>query len=221
MIVNYWLLSIALLLLWLPRQWLRFGTQFIRKPKPRPRPRDRVLRNPRNPGDISLRFREEVAKPRNWLDLVRAVVAALVIEHACFEQAAGAGRGVAIQIFLIQAAIYVVAVLIQTIRLEGRLTLAAPVFFVSGLSVALMGWMPTLFACIAIWVVNIMLPGAASFLFVFSGLQMIFGVFLARLPLRDAGLAAGLTMLPVLFSLTTKRRLIQLSRKTKPGAKKS
>jgi hypothetical protein len=213
-IVNFWLLSIAVLLLWLPRQWLRFGGEFIPLPKSSRR-RKRDNSNPRNPGDVSLRFKEEFKKPRNWIDLMRAAAGAVAIEHGCFEKAVGAPKETATQIFVCATAIYVVAVLIQTIRMEGRLTLAAPVFFVLGLSFGIIGGMAALFACIMVWVINLVLPGSSMFLVAFAGLQVCFALLLARLPVRDAALAGGLAVLPVVFSLVTKRRLVQLSKKSK------
>lgn len=212
MIVNYWLFPIALLLLWLPRPWLRFGTQFI--PGAQTKRGDRHT-NARNPGDVSLRLRNEMAKPRNWLDLVRATVGSLVIGYAGLLAEPGALPEVHTQIFIIKCVVFVVAVLIQMVRFEGRLTLAPPIFFVFGLSFGLIGWMAACFAIVAICVVNLVLPGPASFLFVFCGLQAIFGVLFARTSFRESMLAAGLSLFPVVFSLTTKRRLMQLSKKSK------
>lgn len=213
MIINFWLLPVALVLLWLPRQWLRFSSRLIPKPK---RTREDRIRNARNPGDVSLRFREELLKVRNWLDLVRAGTGAYLVKFVCFTAAADASRDTLTQIFAIQLTIFVVALFIQMIRLEGRFSLAAPIFFSFGLSYALIGLMPTLFACIAVWCINLVLPNPTAFLIVFAGLQGVFGFMLARMSVRDVAVAVGLTMLPVAFSLMTKRRLIQLNKRTKP-----
>jgi len=211
-IINYWILPIALVLLWLPRQWLRFGTRYI--PGAQSRRPDRHA-NARNPGDVSLRLRQEMAKPRNWIDLVRATVGSLVIGYSALQAAPEAHPDVHTQIFMVKCIIFVVAVLIQMVRFEGRLTLAPPIFFVFGLSFGLIGWMAACFAIVAICVFNLVLPGPASFLFVFSGLQAVFGVMFARSSFRETMLAAGLSFFPVVFSLMTKRRLMQLSKKSK------
>lgn len=212
MTIDFRLLPVVLILLWLPRQWLRLGTKYI--PKGKSRAKDRMS-DPRNPGDVSLRFREESAKIRNWIDVVRAAAGAYGVKYACFAVEPGAGKETVLQMFLLQVVILIVAVLIQTIRLEGRFSLAAPVFFVFGVSCATLGWMPTLFAVVAIWMINLVLPNPALFLVGFATLQGVFGVFLARLSNRDVALVVGVTLAPVLFSLLTKRRLIQLNKRTK------
>lgn len=177
--------------------------------RPAPEARDR--------SDTSLRFREVMTQSRNWVDFLRAAVAATAVNQACFEMAPDAPVESGAWIFAIECAIYVVAVLVQTMRFEGRLVLTAPVFFILGLSFGLLGWQAALFACILIWVLNIALPGASMFLFVFAGLQLCFGLLLPGSSLGEAGLAAALAMLPLLLSAVTKRRLTNLSKKIKPA----
>ncbi|MET0263414.1 MAG: hypothetical protein ABW223_10985 [Rariglobus sp.] len=210
MIVNYWILPIALLLLWLPRQWLRFGGKVIKVAQPRRRDRGDGLTR-----DESVKAREEFSKPRNWVDLLRAAAGSVAVGYACFEPGPDAARSVGTQIFVVEALILIIAVLIQTVRIEGKLSLTAPIFFLLGLSFGVIGWKAALFACVAIWIVNLVLPGSGIFLFVFAGLEICFGILLSRLPVRDAVLAALLTILPVIFSAALKRRLVRLSRKTR------
>lgn len=212
MIVDFWLLPLVVILLWLPRPWLRGRDKRASSGGERRGDRNRVAREP---GDVSLHFKDEVKKPRNWLDLTRAAAGAFMLEHVCFEQAPDAASGVDTWIFLTKGAICVVAVLIQMIRLEGRLTFSAPVFFVGGLGLGILGWLPGLFAWVAIWVINLVLPGPSSFLFLFSGLLGVFGLALSSGPSRDNALAAGLSLFPVIVSLMTKRRLVQLGKRTR------
>lgn len=212
MIVHPWPLLVALVLLWLPRRWLRFGDRLLPRSGERDRDGSRI---PREPGDVSLQFTKEAKKPRNWLDFTRAAVGAYMLHRSCFAHAPDAAPDVGTSIFLGQVAIFVVAVLIQMIRLEGRLTFSAPVFFIGGLGLGILGWLPGLFAWVAIWVINLVLPGPSVFLFLFSGLLGVFGFFLSSEPWRDTALAAGLSLLPVVVSLMTKRRLVQLGKRTK------
>lgn len=210
MSVNYWLLPIALLLLWFPRQWLRFGGWISKTRRP---PEDKSARDVR---DVSLKYSVEFKKSRNWVDFFRAIAGSLAISYGCFSYEPGASRMASEQIFTLQAAIFVIAVIIQTIRIEGKFALVAPVFFLLGLSFGIVGWKAAAFACIAVWTINLTLPGPVSFLFVFAGLEVCFGLLLPRQASpRAAMLAAALAILPVLFSALTKRRLVRMNKKTK------
>lgn len=219
MIINLWLLPIALLLLWLPRQWFRFGgkvTALAGAPKNASGKRRR--RSPteeRDKTDVSLKLKDELAKVRNWIDLVRALIGGIALTHVCFSVAPDAAKGVSVQILVIESVILVVAVLIQTIRLENRFSLVAPVFFILGLSIAIIGWKAAVFAIVGVWTLNLVLPSAGVFLFFFAVLEICFGFLLKGAALTSVALAAGLSMLPVIFSAVTKRPLVRLNKKTK------
>lgn len=208
-IINYWLLPIALVLLWLPRQWLRFGGRVFAEPR-----RRRVDHDEHDQRDVSLKYREEFTKSRNWIDFLRAIAGSLAISYCCFENGA-VDKAVDARIFVLQCVVLIAAVLIQTIRHEGRFSLVAPVFFILGLSFGLIGWKGGLFASITIWTLNLVLPSAGVFLFVFAGIEICFGLLLSKVPLRFALLAAALAILPVLLSAVTKHRLVRFSKKTK------
>lgn len=209
MTVNYWLLSVALVLIWLPRQWLRFGGKVITGPRRRPE----VPRDERHIRDVSLHARVEFAKPRNWIDFFRAIAGSLAVAYLCFDKIPGAPRSADTKIFVIETAVFVIAVLIQTIRLEGRFALVAPVFFILGLSFGLIGWQAALFACIAIWTLNLVLPNTGLFLFVFAALEVGFGLLLSRMSPGPVIVAAALAILPVVFSAASKRPLVRLNKK--------
>jgi hypothetical protein len=210
-IVNIWLLPLAVLLLWFPRQWLRFGKK-LNLTRPRRRRSEKEVRDAE---DISVKLKDEFRKVRNWVDLVRAAVGSIGLCMVCFRVAPDAPRNVAINIFLIQAAVLAIGVLIQTVRVQPRLTLVAPLFFALGLSFGLVGWPAALLACVAIWALNLVLPSAGYFLFFFAGLEVSFGFLLGWAARPDMILAAGLTVAPVLLSAVTNRRLVQLSKKTR------
>lgn len=217
MIVHPWPLLFALVLLWLPRRWLRVGDRLLKRPETRRRDGAPA---PRDHDDSSLKIKEEAGKPRNWLDLIRAAAGSFILQHECFDQASDGSPGAAAWIFILQAAICVVAVLIQMVRLESRLSFSAPIFFIGGLGIGILGWLSGLFAWVAIWVLNFVLPGPSLFLFVFSTLLAGFGVLFSAGPSRDTALAAGLAWLPVVFSLVTKRRLVQLGRKSTKSSRR-
>ena len=161
-----------------------------------------------------MKHREEAFKARNWTDLVRAAAGSLAVMGCCFENEDPA-RGLDLWVFLLQSLVLGLAVFIQTLRIEGRLSLVAPVFFILGLSCGLIGWKAGLFAGVTIWTLNLLLPGAGVFLVVFAGIEICFGLLLSRVPLRFVLLAAALAMLPVLLSAVTRHRLVRFSKKTK------
>jgi hypothetical protein len=211
-IADVWLLSLSLILLWLPRRWLRLGPNFVAKANPRPSRRKRINREP---GDDSLRLRDDTKKPRNWLDLTRGCVGAFIVQHVCLREPFDGTPNVGGWIFALQCAIFVAALLIQMHRPEDRLTLTAPVFFIGGLCVGVLGWLPGLFAVVAICVTNLVLPGPTVFLLLFSALLGMFGLLLSSGPWWEIALAAGLSLLPVIVSLMAERKLMQLGQRAK------
>lgn len=208
MLVNYWLLSVAVLLLWFPRQWLRAGRTVVVFPNLR-----KKLQTTHDPRDLSLRWREEFFKARNWVDLLRAVVGGIAVVHVCVGLSCTAAREVGLQILVIKALVLLIAVILQTVRIEyRRMTLVAPVFFIFGLSFPLIGWMPALFAIIMVWVMNRALPTVSMFLFAFAALQVGFGYMLKHSSLMLVLLSAGLAWMPVLWSAATHRRLERMAK---------
>jgi hypothetical protein len=200
--VNYWLLPVAVFLLWFPRQWLRIGSSL----PPRPKKRTRGELHNRKP-------RPEYAKPRNWVDLCRALAGGCAVSYLCFEAIPGSAKSVGTQIFTLQAAILVLAVFIQSVRLgSAGFTLVAPVFFIAGLSFGLIGWEAAAFACVVGLILNQILPGPGVSLFVFGCLEIVFWMMLSRAPLKMGVLAVALAMIPVLMSGMMKRSLVRLNK---------
>jgi hypothetical protein len=208
-LVNHWLLPFALILLWLPRQWLRNGGSVM----PTPRLRRRASPQDHDPRDLSLRWQEEFFKFRNWVDVLRAAVGSWAVANACFSTTDDAAKSVYGAILALKVLALLIAVLIQTTRRERReITLVAPVFFMMGLSFGLIGTTAAFFACVMVWTLNRALPGAGVFLCVFAGLQVCFGFGLASAPLPMILLAGALSCVPVLLSAVTRRRLERISR---------
>lgn len=214
MIVNYWLLPPALLLLWLPRQWLRLGKKVVHGP-PQRNPVKPVVE--RDAQDASISLKSEINKARNWVDFVRAAAGAVAINYACFSVELGAAKSLAPKIFALKGVLLVLAVMVQVIRLESRVRLVAPIFFVLGLSFGLIGWKPALFAFVAVWIFNRVLPSAGVFLIAAASFQVVFGMLLARGLFVYQLLSAGLAFLPLILSGMLKRPLVQLN---KPSRRK-
>ena len=170
------------------------------------------MEEPHNFEDVSLKIRAEFRKVRNWVDLARAATGTVAIDYVCFAAEPEAGRSVGISILVIKFILLLVSVLAQTLRLKGRVRLVAPIFFILGLSVGLISWLPALFACVAVWTCNRVIPSAGVFLFVFAGFELGFGLLLARGKLDHLVLGGALAILPILLSAMIKQPLDQLNK---------
>ncbi|HSH93538.1 MAG TPA: hypothetical protein VK968_05295 [Roseimicrobium sp.] len=216
MIIHIWLLLIAVLLLWIPRQWLRYGGKVVTLPE-----RSKADKDIRDANDVSLQLRDEILKPRNWVDFLRAAAGGIAVYGVCFEVGQGAAKGTGNIVFIVQFAVLLIAVLLQTIRIEQRMTLVAPVFFVLGLSFGLIGWKAALFACVTIWVLNLLLPSAGMFLFVFAFVEAVFFRLVGNgFSMKTVILTVILTTFPLLFSALTNRRLVRLNKKNRTRSSK-
>jgi hypothetical protein len=209
MIVNYWLLPFALLLLWFPRQWLRLGRKVIRSSAPRNLGQPVVERDAQ---DASISLKSEIGKACNWVDLARAAAGAVAVNYACFAVELGAAKSIAPTVFALKCVLLVIAVLVQAIRLESRVRLVAPIFFILGLSFGLIGWQSALFAFVTVWTCNRAIPSAGVFLFAAASFQIVFGILLARELFDYQLLSAGLAILPLILSGMLKRPLVQLNK---------
>jgi hypothetical protein len=205
--VNLWLLLVALFLLWFPRQWLSVG-EVDSSSRPGSKKRSRNETRPRVSPPTA-----EYAKPRNWVDLFRALAGGLAVSYLCFDARPGVAQSVGVKIFALQSTILVLAVMVQSMRLGAkRFTLVAPVYFIVGLSFGLIGWKAAAFAGVVGLILNQMLPGPGISLFVFGCLEAGFGVMLSRASLKMTILAIALAMLPVLLSGVMKRSLVRLNK---------
>ena len=218
-IVHYWLLSFAVVLLWLPRQWLRFGKKVITLPSKK----SGAAKNLRDSGDVSMRLREELPNARNWVDFLRAFAGGVGVCVVGFELPSGTPKDTIIYVYVIQCAVLAVAVFIQTARnFQHRITLVAPVFFIFGLSFSLIGWQAALFAFVTVWALNLLLPSAMTFLVVLSLLELAFGRFLSNgAPIKMVFLSAALTIGPVLLSAMMNRQLVKLNKKNRSRSSKT
>lgn len=217
MTTNLPLLILAITLLWFPRQWLRYGAIALGKRRRRSNPLIVDPRRERQPDDQSLHFRDEFAKKRNYLDLLRGAAGSWCLMDFCFVRlpaAAGVAPVSALKLLAIQGAILVVAVVIQMVRWEEKISFFGPVFFMIGLAVGACGYEIALFAAALTWVLNIVLPNPATFLFVFAGLLGGFGfVFNRSITEPRVLLAAGLMLFPVVVSVLSGRQLLIMTRK--------
>ena len=216
MLFNLPYLLIGIVLLCWPRGWMRWGTRKPRRRVEKERASAETHRD-RLPGDQSLWLGEEFTKRRNWLDFLRALAGgyAVVVAGITLGGEGPVETAARFKELGLEGVILLVAVLAQTLRFEGKLAFYPPIFFIGGLAFSVVGWQAALFAFIGVWAANLVLPSAAVFLFCYAGVLLILGVFFgASLP--QAGLGAGLALVPVLGALMTGRRLMaQFGRKAK------
>ena len=147
-------------------------------------------------------MREEFWKARNYVDLLRAAVGSVCVVSVCIVAQSPNPGAVALQV-----AILALAILVQTVRIEERVSLYAPVFFIAGINAGVAGILPATLGFIAAWVLNPLIPNPATFLvamaFCTAGFHAaVFGLgeHLFALPLATAAL-------PILLSVILRRPL--------------
>ncbi len=209
------LLAIGLVLLWSPRSLLRLGKPT--KTRKKTKVTGGTVKD-RMPSDHSLWIEEEFRRGRNWIDFGRGLAGGLaVVATVPGLLTAGVsvpGASINQIVFLTEAVIFFSAVVLQMLRVEGRLVLFPPVFFVLGLAFAVVGWKVALIGFVAIWTLNLVLPNPAMFLAVYAGGIAIVAVFLGS-GIKPAAVMAGLAITPPLVAILTRRRLVPFRKKNK------
>ncbi len=218
---DYVLLLIGLGLLYFPRQWLRWGKRRTLKSEKHSKNADKNDFDPsrrREMGDPAVVFRDEFSKLRNYVDLLRGAVGSVVIigsayTESCFTLEANASGDSVRLLIILKAAIVLGSMFVQLIRYERRLTLFAPIFFVSGLTFGLCGVAGAALAFVLIWALNLGLPGPAAFMGTHAVLIVPFGVLFDG-PGRVFVVTGFLALfLPVLISLLAKKPLMLFNRR--------
>lgn len=215
------LLALGVVLLWFPRHWMRRGLALLQRQRRSSKGVERIAEpwKDREPGDPRVNARVEFLKFRNYVDLLRGLAGSLLIWGGlgiapAIAAGAGAARGATWKILAIQAAITIVGVIIQSLRLErGRVSFFPPIFYLSGLSVGLCGYRGAAFAFVAIWSVNVALPNSLSFLLAYAAVLAAFGFAFAGIGNLKVILAAVVTFFPALLSMLANRPLMIYTRK--------
>ncbi len=221
MILHLPFLLLGLALLWFPRGWMRRGWAFLRR---RRRSSDvaRITEpwHDREPGDPHVAFRIEFTKFRNYLDLLRGGAGSIVLMggiglEPAIARAPGASSFSTWEVLAIVSFIFLVGLLVQTLRYEKRrVTFYPPIFYLAGLSIGLCDVRAATFAFVMIWAINPALPNAQAFLTVYAAMMVIFGTLFAWSSDLSAMYAGVLCFLPVLLSLLAKRPLLIFARKS-------
>lgn len=220
MTVNVVQLLVALVLLWCPRQFLRLG---VRVGPLRRRPKRQA--SDRGPYDAGVSLRHELGKLRNYIDFGRGALGSAVVfgtdyTSACIEAVAGAPAGSGRIVLVAKILILVIALAIQLVRLEPRLKLFAPIFFLSGVSFGLCGIKVAGFAIVMIWAINLATLPPSGFLFLHGVVLMAFGSLfngsrLLSTANRQTLIAAFLLAAPALVSWMAREQLVHFIKRAK------
>lgn len=224
MSINYFYLVLAIILLWMPRHWLRVGRKAARKLGLSRKSRKRDFVRIRESGDNRVNFTEEFGKPRNYVDFLRALTGGLLLignpdwgVSSCFgdpESLMSVKED--LFIFEIQILIVAIGVIRQFVRIEGRVTFFAPLFYFFGLALALCGFGAGFFAFLLVWTLNTALPvPPVGFLSVYTIFLWLLGMLFQGIGNPYVYAAAILYALPVVISLMARRSLALFSKKFK------
>jgi uncharacterized membrane protein len=201
--VNFPILVVAVLLLLFPRNWMRYGARVGSKPTRKTEDAGPTLRDPR---ERSVDPSAEAGKSRNWIDLARGWVAGLALFVVALtppEGLVGADLGT----LSWQGLVLILAALSQMVRLEGRLSLFAPIFFLQGITFGAVGWLVGLLAMVGSWALTPVLPGPGAVLFVHGAFTLCLGLLFPGQAPEVVMLMVGVIWLPVLLSVLLKKRL--------------
>lgn len=195
------LLTLALFLLFFPRNWLRLGKRVTAKPLRK----YNQTKVERDPYDQTMHPLVEAAKSRNWVDFFRALIGVAVVAHVAEQHGGGLGQSSAALPWVALA--LALAVIAQMIRLEGRLSLFAPIFYLQGLTIGLAGGVIGLFTMLVTWALTPVLPSPGALLFVQGAATLCLTLLLSDTDVAPGILLAGLAWLPMLISVLLRRRL--------------
>jgi hypothetical protein len=213
--VNWPYLLLAIAMLWFPRQWLRTGARVLKKRRKPDGAMERLAGiGARDPDDKSVQPGREFANFRNYIDFFRALAGGYSLSQFAFT--AGA-EDAELTVLLIEAGVLLVAVAIQSVRYDERLSFFAPIFYFAGMNVGASGHYAGLFAFALVLAINPVIPNPRLFLTAYGLLLLPFGfVFSADLGL--VALNSALVLVPPLASLLTKRPLVIFTKKAKAAA---
>lgn len=222
MLVDIPFLLLALLLLWFPRQWMRLGFSVRRRRVKSGNIDSGRGKEPwknREPGDPAVVFTKEFLKFRNYFDLLRGAAGSLAVVGgmritSCLSLEEGATALAGRELLVAKFAILLAGLAIQMLRFErGHFMFFAPIFYLAGISAALLGLNGALFAFLMIWAVNPMLNGPEGFLLIYAVTMLVFGWVFPGPPNWFSIVAAVYCLVPLVLSLLSKRPLVVLTRK--------
>lgn len=202
MTVNIPILAFSLLLLWFPRTWLRLGKRVSAKPERR----YNASKPERDPYDKTVNPLTEAAKSRNWVDLFRGAVGTYGLLDAGLRPPEGI-LGLDTLTTSLQGGALFLAMLLQMVRYEKRLSLFAPIYFLQGMGIGVAGGLVGILALLGSWALSPLLPGAGVLLFVQGAVLLVIGMLLKSAAPGMLMIVAGITLMPMLVSVLLRKKL--------------
>ncbi|AHF91805.1 hypothetical protein OPIT5_17860 [Opitutaceae bacterium TAV5] len=207
MTVDYTIIVLSIILLWIPRSWMKIGRLSRHRGgsgvRSGSRGKEKSLARARLLVDYRLDRRKAFGDLRNWLDMFRALAGSVGLFVMGVQGLTDMPLDIATPWIAGQIGVVMVAVYIQTFRFGKDFVFFAPVFFIQGLMFGLTnGWM-VLPILIGLWTV---LAHPAAFLAAFGGIVAIFGA-LTGVPTVYVLAALGVTMGPVLTSILARQKM--------------
>jgi hypothetical protein len=213
--INWPYLAIAAAVLFFPRSWLRAGKSVLKRRRKPDGALERLAgMGARDPDDRSVQPGREFKNFRNYLDFFRAMAGGYCLTQFSFVTA---GPNSDLNALLIEAGVMLVAVLIQTVRLEGRLSFYAAIFFLVGMNIGSTGHYANLFAFALVLAINPVIPNPRMFLVAYGLLMLPFGLMLGA-DTRLVAVNTGLVLISPLLSLLSRRPMVVFSRKAKSSS---
>ncbi len=172
----------------------------------KPERRYNVSKPERDPYDKTISPLAEAAKSRNWVDLFRGAVGAYALFDAGLlppENLIGLDPTTA----SIQGGVLLIAMLIQMVRYETRLSFFAPIYFLQGMCFGVTGGLVGLLAMLGCWGLSPLLPGAGPVLFVQGCLVLVLGLLLKAADPALLMTLAGIIILPSILSVLLRKKL--------------
>ncbi len=213
LIIHWPYLLTALAMLLFPRQWLRLGPALFRQRR-RAQSAVEKFSSAGPDGDSEhkkMNFTREMRNKRNYFDLFRAAAGGVALMEFSLE---ATSRGADAKILTLQMVVLLLATLIQTVRFDGKLGLFAPIFFYAGMSMALAGPIPSLFALVFMIAINPALPNPRVFISGFAVALIPLG-YLLDSSIPRLVVNVPLLLLPPVLSLLTKRPMVIYAKRAK------
>lgn len=213
--VHWFYVIAAMVMLFIPRQWMRFGARLFKKRRKHKDKLEQFAENKaRDPDDKSVRLAAEFANKRNYIDFIRGAAGAYCLVEFSFTMTERTEDAETV-ILTLRLFVCLVGLLIQSVRKEQKLSFFAAIFYLVGMSIGLCGY-PAALAFLLVLAINPVLPNPRMFITAHALLILPFGYIFGS----PSGLMMGcftlLVLVPVI-SLMAKKPMVIYAKKVKPA----
>ncbi len=210
-IVHEFYLLLALIMLWIPRSWLKLGKRFKRRRRQRETLEKFAQEGAIDPEDKSIRLSKEFKNSRNYVDFFRASAGAIALWSFSIETHSRDDKRAA---FLICCVLMLIGFLIQTIRRKQELTFYTPIFFAAGMSIGMGNYYSGAMAFMLTCALNPILTTPQIFLAAYALVLLPFNYYLGA-GLQKAFVNAGVILFPIILSVLLRRPMVMSAKRRK------